>query len=71
MQGVLPIRVYEQTKLFQYKFDELADNSLRSSYIYWLNTRGFGAYVHLFSTISGLVGIFMLIGINKSGTDVG
>ncbi|KAL4446519.1 hypothetical protein ABPG74_001260 [Tetrahymena malaccensis] len=71
VQGILPLRVYEQTKLFQYKFDELSDASLRSSYCYWYITRAFGAYVHGISCIAGIIGIFMLIAIGKSGSQVG
>ncbi|EAR97927.3 ABC transporter C family protein (macronuclear) [Tetrahymena thermophila SB210] len=71
VQGILPIRVYNQTKIFQEKFDFLSDNSLRSSYIYWLNSRAFGSYVHILSTLAGQIGIFMLIAINKRGSDIG
>ncbi|KAL4454635.1 hypothetical protein ABPG74_021840 [Tetrahymena malaccensis] len=71
VQGILPIRVYNQTKIFQDKFDYLSDNSLRSSYIYWLNSRSFGSYVHILSTLAGQIGIFMLIAINKKGSDIG
>ncbi|KAL4472067.1 hypothetical protein ABPG72_007116 [Tetrahymena utriculariae] len=71
VQGILPLRVYEQTKLFLYKFDELSDASLRSSCAYWYITRAFGAYVHGFSCIAGIIGIFMLIAIGKSGSQVG
>ncbi|KAL4446518.1 hypothetical protein ABPG74_001259 [Tetrahymena malaccensis] len=71
VQGILPLRVYEQTKLFQQKFDELSDASLRSSVCYWYIIRAFGAYVHAFSCIAGIIGIFMLIAVGKSGSQVG
>ncbi|KAL4472065.1 hypothetical protein ABPG72_007114 [Tetrahymena utriculariae] len=63
VQGILPLRVYEYTKLFQQKFDELSDTSLRSSACYWYIIRAFGAYVHAFSCIAGIIGIFILIAV--------
>ncbi|KAL4426784.1 hypothetical protein ABPG74_006581 [Tetrahymena malaccensis] len=71
MQGILPLRVYGQTKQFQEKFNQLSDSSLRSSYCYWHITRAFGAYVHIFSSLAGIIGIYMLIFIGKSGSQVG
>ncbi|EAR97613.1 ABC transporter C family protein (macronuclear) [Tetrahymena thermophila SB210] len=71
VQGILPLRVYQQTNLFQQKFDELSDASLRSSVCYWYIIRAFGAYVHAFSCIAGIIGIFMLIAVGKSGSQVG
>ncbi|KAL4506070.1 hypothetical protein ABPG72_013831 [Tetrahymena utriculariae] len=61
----------KKTDQFQYNFNELSKNSLRSSLCYWFINRVFGAYAHSFSFIAGIIGIFMLVALGKSGSQVG
>ncbi|EAR83228.1 ABC transporter C family protein (macronuclear) [Tetrahymena thermophila SB210] len=70
-QGVLPIRIYEKQQIFCDNFDFLLNNSLRSSYTYWYNSRAFGFYVNMVTTISAIIGIFMLLSIDQNPSTIG
>ncbi|KAL4455215.1 hypothetical protein ABPG73_000875 [Tetrahymena malaccensis] len=70
-QGVLPIRIYEKQQIFCDNFDFMLNNSLRSSYTYWCNSRAFGFYVNMVTTISAIIGIFMLLSIDQNPSTIG
>ncbi|KAL4469098.1 hypothetical protein ABPG72_007777 [Tetrahymena utriculariae] len=70
-QGVLPIRIYEKQQIFCDNFDFLLNNSLRSSYTYWFNSRAFGYYVNMVATFSAIIGIFMLLSIDQNPSTLG
>ncbi|KAL4428720.1 hypothetical protein ABPG74_001874 [Tetrahymena malaccensis] len=70
-QGVLPIRIYEKQQIFCDNFDFLLNNSLRSSYTYWYNSRAFGFYVNMVTSLSAIIGIFMLLSIDQNPSTIG
>ncbi|KAL4496522.1 hypothetical protein ABPG72_014752 [Tetrahymena utriculariae] len=70
-QGVLPIRIYQKQQIFCDNFDFLLNNSLRSSYTYQFNSRAFGFYVNLVTTLSAIIGIFMLLSIDQNPSTLG
>ncbi|KAL4462596.1 hypothetical protein ABPG74_000426 [Tetrahymena malaccensis] len=70
-QGVLPIKIYQKQELFSKNFDQLLNNSLRTSFTYWNNSRAFGYYVNLVTTLASIIGIFMLLAINQDPSTLG
>ncbi|EAR99967.2 ABC transporter family protein (macronuclear) [Tetrahymena thermophila SB210] len=70
-QGVLPIKIYQKQELFSQNFDYILNNSLRTSFTYWNNSRAFGYYVNLVTTIASIIGVFMLLAINQDPSTLG
>ncbi|KAL4505504.1 hypothetical protein ABPG72_002566 [Tetrahymena utriculariae] len=71
IQGVLPIKVYGQKENFEKEFDYLASNSLRASIYYLVCQRGFGGFINLFSAICNGIGIFLIVYVAHSTSDIG
>ncbi|KAL4456646.1 hypothetical protein ABPG74_000753 [Tetrahymena malaccensis] len=71
IQGVLPIKVYQQKENFEKEFDYLASNSLRASIYYLVCQRGFGGFINLFSAICNGLGIFLIVYVASSTSDIG
>ncbi|EAR88911.2 ABC transporter C family protein (macronuclear) [Tetrahymena thermophila SB210] len=71
IQGVLPIKVYKQNENFEKEFDFLASNQLRASIYYLVCQRGFGAFINLFTAICNGMGIFLIVYVANSTSDIG
>ncbi|EAS02536.2 ABC transporter C family protein (macronuclear) [Tetrahymena thermophila SB210] len=71
IQGVLPIKVYQQQSHFEDKFNQLATDSLRASLYYWICQRGFGSFINLFAVFCNSLGIFIVLSTTSSVSDIG
>ncbi|EAS02538.2 ABC transporter C family protein (macronuclear) [Tetrahymena thermophila SB210] len=71
IQGVLPIKVYQQQSHFEKKFNQLATDSLRASLYYWICQRGFGSFINLFAVFCNSLGIFIVLSTTSSVSDIG
>lgn len=59
--GILPLRIYKQTKNFRSIFQNLVANSLRTSYYFWFASRAFGYIASLTTLFIGLTSIYTLV----------